>query len=152
MSFVEDLKVGGTSILSVPSLSVEDWAGLLATGSFRGANITFPGTDGEASYAKPRDAYDFAIPLNLGPEDGSGAVAATASLRRAQFLANYAALQALFPSNVVALTRVMSSLTTPFHVDTTCNGEFLGFTLTEMVGEDVCRGALLLRNLDGAWA
>lgn len=152
MSFVETLKVGGTSILTVPSLQVEDWSGLIAAGGFRGDNITYPGVAGEATYTKVRAAYDFTIPLHLGPEDGSGNVAATEALRRAQMLSNYAALQALFTTNVVSLTRVMSSAVDPFHVDTTCNGEFLGFTITEAIAEDVVRGVLLLRNLDGVWA
>lgn len=152
MSLVDTVLWGGTDVKSVASLHFGDLSGLLETGGFRGGNRTIPGMPGQVSYSKVRDAFPFTVPIGLGPEDGSGVLAATLAAQRIQFLANYAALQAIFSTNTATLTRRLSKTLTPFYVDTTCSAEFLGFTITEQPTESTMLGVLSFVNLSGAWA
>lgn len=151
MSLVDTVLWDSTDLRTVPSLHYGDLSGVLTTGGFRGRNRIIVGMPGQVSYVKPREAFAFGVPIGLGPEDGSGATPATIAARRIQFLANYAALQAIFTDNTGTFTRRLSKTLTPLYDDDTCDAEFLGFTITTQDSEDTLLGTLNFVNLDGAW-
>lgn len=152
MSLPETLFINGTDLLSIPGLQVEDWSGLLVAGGFRGDNQPIAGMDGVVGTTKPRDAYQFSVPFHLGGEDATGVLPSGQAAQRAQFLANLAALDALFPTNLLDLIRRLTAAGSPGYADDGCNGEYLGRALTEVIDPATIKGVLTFTNLDGVWA
>lgn len=143
-----NLLVGSSQVdlTSVTGLTVTDATGLLLThGPLRqgSGNVTIEGMPGQAGTIKVYDQFDFTIGFRVSADDDP------------TFLAALAAVEALFPTNLLPFTRRMSQTLTPFYVDTTCDGEFVGITLTPPDGEPdslTVDGVLNLRNLSGEWA
>lgn len=139
----EDLYSGTGWLSSVSTLVITDLTGLLDQDSFRGENDIIDGMPGEVGNPLVRAAYDFPVPFRL-----SGATLPA-------LYANVASLRGLFATSLATYTRRLTKATTPFYVDTTCNGQYLGLTWTRAGEEDLAAldigGVLNFRNLDGEW-
>lgn len=159
MSLLEGYFVGATNLMSLTGFTFRDITPVLLTGGpWRGENEVIPGMPGEVGTTWVRDAYDMPLPFTIGPEDGSGVISSSPTTMRAQMLANLAALEAVFTTSNATHTRRLAKATTPFYVDTTCDGQCRSITLEQVVGDEgnpdafSVDGVLNLRNLSGGWA
>lgn len=148
-TLVDTLLVDGDDIQAIPGVVVESLDGLLADAPYRGDNLTLPGRPGEIGVAKVRGAYTFDVLVALVPDDEDGATATTEAARRAQFLVNLDALRALFPTNLVTLTRRLT--TADGYADSTCNAEYVPDTAFVCLNPTNGRTVLQFVNLDGGW-
>lgn len=137
----DTLLINGTDIATVTGLVVTDFSGLHADGPYRGDNIVLPGSAGQVSYEKVRDAYPFDLPVVLTGDT------------RQQFIDRLAALRALMDgSNLVTLTRRLTDAGMTGYVDTTCNAEYVAGTAVNLLNASNGRTVLEFINLDGAWS
>ena len=140
MSLPDTLLINGTDLRSIPRLIIRDISGLLTEAPYRGDNETIPGMPGEVGTVKVAGAFTFDIPVTL------------LGTTRADFLSILASVRALASTNLVTLTRRLS--TSGGYADTSCAGEYLAGTAVEMLAFMPAAGrtTLSFRNLDGGWA
>jgi hypothetical protein len=146
----DTLLVGATDLQSL-KLIVADFAGLHAPGTRRGGNITYPNVDGETGVAKVYAAYAFDVPVTIVPDFPDGTIPSNPLDRRAQFIANLTAIQAVLDVGLVTLTRKLAKVGGGT-IDTTCPGEYVSGLAVSMLNPDNGRTILQFKNLNGYWA
>jgi hypothetical protein len=148
----DTLIVGSTDLQSLDGIMLGDLSGLFAPGTRRGSNDVIPGLRGHVGAEKVYDAYAFAIPVTILPQNSSGVVPSTYAARRALMITNLRALSALLAgtNGLVSLTRRLSK--TGGGYDThTANGEFIAHNGFSLLNETTGRTELQFVNLSGAW-
>lgn len=147
----DTLFVNGVDLCSLTGVVVGDLHGLHAPGTRRGSNDVVPGRQGQQGVPKPLDAYAFAIPVTLLPEDGSGVTGDTLSARRAQMLTNLRALTAglVSATGLVPLKRRLA--TSGGYAETTADGEFVDGLAIQLLNAQTGQTELNFVNHDGCW-
>lgn len=131
-------------------VDVDDLSGLHAPGTRRGGNPKFPGVRGSTYVPKVYDEYSFDIPVTISCEDASGVIPATEHERRAQFLANLQALEAVLDVGQITLTRRLAAPGGGV-VEHTCSGEYVGGLAVSLLNPETGRTVLQFLNHDGCW-
>lgn len=146
MTLADTLLINGTDLQSL--VTVMDFSGLHAPGTKRGGNVTIPGVPGDLYVAKVNAAYTFDVPVAIGYLN-AGVTPATDALRRAQFLTNLRALEAVLDTGLLALTRRLT--TSSGHADMTANGEYASGLAVTLANPIAGTTVLQFINLDGCW-
>jgi hypothetical protein len=137
-----NLLLGGNSLRGISGLYVAKWDALLPLkGPYRGSNFVIPGTNGQTSYVKYRDAYVMDFPVSLLASTKWGQLAILAAIETAVGADNLLTLSRVVPTDSSGATSTL-----------TCAGEYLPGAAFDSINWVTGRTTLSFVNLDGAWA
>jgi hypothetical protein len=144
----DTLLIGATDLQDL--VDVDDFSGLHAPGTRRGGNVVFPGVRGSTYVAKVYAEYAFDVPVTISCETSAGAIPTSDHERRAQFIANLKALEAVLDVGQETLTRRLATAGGGY-VEHTCSGEYAAGLAVSLLNPETGRTVLQFLNHDGCW-